>query len=133
MARLGHLAGTTDTEKVLKMTKPGKRSEQRIQKTVDAAGELRELFTKAAPSCPTELASTVAIDIADLAEVANEHLRHLRRLLRLAQQQPSSEVLDDLLGKLSFNFEWHGNYHMKSLKQSVPKLQRHLRRKRIEG
>jgi hypothetical protein len=94
-----------------------------IQKNVRRARELRELLQAVAPSCPVEVASAVAVDLADLESVGSKHRRHVNKIVKLAGPRTNSQ-LADVLVEVEVNLLFEAQFHLSSLKTNLPNLVR---------
>lgn len=105
---------------------PSKRLiKQRVKRTPRHATSLaRRLLAQlqaASPKSSPALVSEIAIDLGDLVSVAQNHTSDVRRLLKMTFPKDQGEF-QELLARLEVNLLFECEWHLKSLKRSLPKL-----------
>ena len=103
----------------------GPKNLRDIKAHVRRANELRLFLQAAAPKCPPQVVSAVAVDLADLTNVASRHQQHVKELLSLTIHRRKSRI-GRLLAQIEVNLLFEANYHVRSLQKNLPRLVKHL-------
>ncbi|HXG20691.1 MAG TPA: hypothetical protein VNN62_16650 [Methylomirabilota bacterium] len=92
------------------------------------ANQIGTTLRKICRGVPQSVISSIAVDLADLYTIGITHRRNLRRLVKLRGPQDSDELLD-LLVKFDVSLLFEAQYHLRSLKRLLPRLEKSLTKK----
>ena len=93
----------------------------RAKKNIRLVQEIKKQLEAASPTSAKRLLASFSTDLGDLYFVAEAHQNQMKELLRLKFPR-DKQKLEKLLGRLEANLLFENNWHLKSLRRSLPQL-----------
>lgn len=90
----------------------------RVQKSADLMVKLEKALSSIMPAANEDEIGSLSHDLADLWSLAQQHTARIERILRLPVDSRSE--LDELLSDLLYGDITELEYHLESLKKSLP-------------